>query len=267
LEGAGGIAPRRRTFRVLRLRVRLRVPMKRIPFFLSLLTTALLLGSPALAQKVKTKTKGAAADIPAAARRQLPLFGGLTPEAAQQLVGAAFLQSADQSFKSRTEASQFFARKGYEYLTEGQADTARYRFNLAWVLDPKNPEPYRGLGLLVASSAPDEALGLFGQALALNPNNAQLLTDMGASYLLRYETSKKPKDLKLAEEQLRKALAADANSAYAWQQLAWVQLRQENYPAAWESLHKSRALDFSGIDFELITQLKEKLPDPQGLFK
>ncbi|GAB2962384.1 hypothetical protein GCM10027048_33620 [Hymenobacter coalescens] len=244
--------------------------MKRISLLLPLLTTtALLLGSPAVAQKVKTKTKGgsAAADVSAAARRQLPLFGGLTPEAAQQLVGAGFLQSADQSFPSRTEASRFFASKGYEYLSEGKADTALYRFNLAWVLDPKNPAAYRGLGLLAASATPDQAIGLFNQALALAPNDAQLLGDLGASYLLRYGQAKKPKDLKTAEEHLRRAQGVEANSAYLWQQMAWVQYYREDYPAAWEALHKARAIDFSGIDFELITQLKEKLPDPQGMFK
>ncbi|MCC3156344.1 hypothetical protein LJ737_03795 [Hymenobacter sp. 15J16-1T3B] len=241
--------------------------MKRLPFLLSLLTAGLLLGRPALAQKVKAKTKGAATDVPAAARRLLPLFGGLTPEAAQQLVGAAFLQSADQSFASRAEASQFFSTKAYEYLREGQADTARYRFNLAWVLDPKNPAPYRGLGLLTASTSPDESLALLNQALTLAPTDAQLLTDVGGVYLIRFEQTKKNKDLKTADDYLHRALATDANNAYAWQQLAWVQFKQENYPAAWESLHKSRNLDFSGIDFELISQLKEKLPDPQGMFK
>lgn len=243
--------------------------MKRVPVLLPLLTAGLLLaGAPAFAQKVKTKTKGAAAtNVPAAARRLLPLFGGLSPEAAQQLVGAAFLQSAEQSFASRPEASKFFATKAYEYLNEGQVDTARYRFNLAWVLDPQNPAPYRGLGLLSANTAPDEALGLLQQGLALAPTDAQLLTDIGGVYLIRFEQSKKPKDLKTADEYLHRALAADANSAYTWQQLAWVQLKQDNYAGAWESLHKSRALNFSGIDFDLISQLKEKLPDPQGLFK
>lgn len=243
--------------------------MKRIPFLLSLLTAGLLLtGRPATAQKVKTKTKGAAAaDLPASARRLLPLFGGLTPAAAEQLVGAKFLQSAEQSFASRAEASRFFSTKAYEYLREGQADTARYRFNLAWVLDPKNPAPYRGLGVLTANTAPDDALGLLQQGLALAPTDAQLLTDIGGIYLIRFEQSKKTKDLKTADDYLHRALAADANNAYAWQQLAWVQFRQENYAGAWESLHKSRALDMGSLDFELVTQLKDKLPDPQGMFK
>ncbi|KUG07934.1 hypothetical protein [Solirubrum puertoriconensis] len=225
-------------------------------------------GAPATAQKVKTKVKGAAAaDLSLAARRQLPLFGGLTPQAAQQLVGEPYLKGLEQSFASRTEASQFFANKGYEYINEGQADTARYRFNLAWLLDPKNPDAYRGLGLLAANTSPDQAIGLFSQGLALSPNNAQLLADLGSGYLLRYGQTKKTKDLKGAEEQLRKAIATDANSSYAWQQLAWVQFYQNDFAQAWESLHKSSTLNFSGVDFELVTSLKDKMPDPKGLFK
>lgn len=243
------------------------VPMKRFSFLLGLLMAGLLLtGRPAEAQKVKAKTKGAA-DLPLSARRLLPLFGGLTPAAAEQLVGAKFVQGAEQSFASRAEASRFFSTKGYEYLREGQIDTARYRFNLAWVLDPKNPAPYRGLGLLVANNAPDEALGLLQQGLALAPTDAQLLTDIGGVYLIRFEQTKKPKDLKTADDYLHRAVAADATNAYAWQQLAWVQFRQENYAGAWESLHKGRSLDFSSLDFELISQLKDKLADPQGMFK
>ncbi|AYA37753.1 hypothetical protein D3Y59_12265 [Hymenobacter oligotrophus] len=239
------------------------------PILIGALAVLLLSSTaPAVAQKVKTKVKGAAAaELSVVARRQLPLFGGLTPQAAQQLVGEPYLKGLEQSFQSRTEASQFFANKGYEYLTEGKADTARYRFNLAWLLDPQNPDAYRGLGLLAANTSPDQAIGLFSQGLAVAPNNAQLLTDLGSGYLLRYNQTKKAKDLKTAEEQLRKALAADANSAYAWQQLAWVQFYQNEYAQAWESLHKASTLNFSGVDFELVTSLKEKMPDPKGLFK
>jgi tetratricopeptide (TPR) repeat protein len=240
--------------------------MKRITFLLA--CCAALLASPAVAQKTKVKNKGAAAaNLPLSARRQLPLFGGLTPEAAQQLVGDKFLRGLEQSFASRAEASQFFARKGYEYLTEGQPDTARYRFNLAWLLDPKNADVYRGLGLLTANSSVDEAMGLFTQSLALAPNNAQVLTDLGGLYTMRYGQTKKAKDLKLADEHLRKALAADPNSTYTWQQLAWVQYYQGDYAQAWESLHKGSSNSLAGVDFELVSNLKEKMPDPKGLYK
>ncbi|GAA4391654.1 hypothetical protein [Hymenobacter koreensis] len=235
--------------------------------YLLLLLLLPALAAPVAAQKVKTKTKGAGAELPLAARRQLPLFGGLTPEAAQQLMGAAFLKGIDQNFASRTEASQFFARKGYEYINEGQADTARYRFNLAWLLDPKNPEAYRGLGLLASSTALDESIGLFERALAITPASSAYLADLGASYLLRYDQSKKSKDLKAAFEHLQKATTTDPTNAYAFQQLARAHYLQGNYALAWEAVHKGQNLNLTSVDFDFIADLVSKQPDPQGKFK
>ncbi|WP_400193089.1 tetratricopeptide repeat protein [Hymenobacter sp. B81] len=227
------------------------------------------LASPALAQKTKVKTKGGAAatELPFSARRLQPLFGGLTPEAAQQLLGEPFINGIAQSFASRAEASRFFTNKGYEYLTEGQPDTARYRFNLAWVLDPQNSHAYRGLGILTSATSLDESIGLFARGLAAAPGNSQLLSDLGASYLLRHEQTKKAKDLKLAQQHLDQAVAADANNAYAYQQLARVYYLQGSYPQAWEAVHKARNLSLSNVDFGLVSELTAKLADPQGVFK
>jgi hypothetical protein len=112
-----------------------------------LLRTALLLvlsaaaGLPAHAQRNKKNAPAAAATGPV---RLQPLYGGTSPAQAQALVGPAVLADIDRSFPSRTEASQFFSTKGFQYLQENQPDTAAVRFNLAWVLDPKNPDPYHG---------------------------------------------------------------------------------------------------------------------------
>ncbi|MEJ7662839.1 MAG: hypothetical protein WKG07_26420 [Hymenobacter sp.] len=78
----------------------------------------------------------------------------MSPAQAQQLVGSVVLADVDRSFASRPEASKFFSRKGFEYLNGNQPDTAVVRFNLAWVLDPANPEPYQGLAV-VMSRRPD----------------------------------------------------------------------------------------------------------------
>ena len=132
-----------------------------------LLAAALLIwgATPAQAQrKTKVKTKGETSAAISPASRLLPLFGGLTPAQAEQLVGKAFLADIERSFASRAEASRFFSTKGYEYLTENQADTAQYRFNLAWLLDQKNPEAYRGLGIIASQKAtPEASIGLLTQ--------------------------------------------------------------------------------------------------------
>ena len=234
---------------------------------------ALLAAPTAYAQKAKTKLVAnpdgsVAGPAPTKPARLQPLFGGLRPEAAIQQFGTARLDAIAASFPTREEASTFFANKGYEYLTESQPDTATYRFNLAWLLNPKNADAYRGLGIVASTQpTPDAAIALLTQGLALAPTNALLLSDLGTSHLIRYGLNTKKKDLNTGVELLQRATTADPNNAVAWQQLGRGYFHQGNYAAAWDAVHKGRALDMSSLDFGLITELQAKQPDPKGLFK
>ena len=235
------------------------------------LLLGLLVAPPAQAQR-KGKPVNAdgslAATVPGRSARLQPLFGGLTPAQATQIIGEAQLKAIAASFASPAEASAFFSTKGYEYLTEGQADTARYRFNLAWLLDQKNPDAYRGLGILSSTSAtPDESIGLLTQGLAVAPASAPILGDLGASYLIRYQQTKKKKDLEQATKYLQQAVAAAPDNAQTWQHLARAYYFREEYPKAWEAVHKGQSLSMASVDFGFIGELQAKLADPQGMFK
>ena len=201
--------------------------------------------------------------------RLRPLFGGLDVAKATALLGATRLDDVARSFASRAEASAFFTQKGYEYLGENKPDTATYRFNLAWLLNPQNAEAYHGLGI-IASRQPgstDAAMALLTQALVLAPGNGGILTDLGTSCLIRYGQTKKKKDLAAAAGYLQRALTAEPTNAVAWQSMARVHYHLEKYPAAWEAVHKAQALNMTSIDFEFIPDLVAKQPDPQGIFK
>lgn len=232
-------------------------------------TALLLLAAPAHAQrKTKVKAKGEPAAVISAATRLQPLFGGLTAAQAEAALGSAFITSTVQSFASRAEASRFFSTKGYEYLAENKPDTAAYRFNLAWALDPQNAAAYRGLGIIASSNpSPDQAISLLTQSLTLDPKNTNTLSDLGASYIIRFQQTKKKKDLTTGTEYLQQAIAADATNAVAWQQLGRAYYLQEDYAKAWDAVHKSQQISLSSLDFDLISDLKEKLPDPLGQFK
>jgi tetratricopeptide (TPR) repeat protein len=235
-----------------------------------LLAAALLLwgAAPAQAQRKAKNIASAATDIPLASRRLQPLFGGLTPAQAEQLLGASFVTKLSSSFASRAEASRFFSTKGYEYLAESQTDTAAYRFNLAWLLDPSNADAYHGLGIVASTApSPDQALDLLTKGQALAPTNAALLSDLGAVYLIRYQQTKKKKDLTTGTELLEKSTTQDATNAAGWQQLARAYYYQEKYPQAWEAVHKGQTSNLASLDFDLINDLKAQLPDPQGKFK
>lgn len=231
--------------------------------FLSLLSAAACL--PAHAQRNK-KNAPAAATGPV---RLAPLYGGASPAQAQALVGAAVLADIDRSFPSRTEASKFFSTKGFQYMLENQPDTAAVRFNLAWVLDVKNPDPYHGFAALMSQRQvpPAEVQAILLQGLAVAPTNAGLLTDATTIAIERYLQTKKKKDLAEAASYAQRAVLADANNANAWQAQARVRYYQEDYAGAWEAIHKGQNLNLSSLDFTLISDLKEKLPDPQGKFR
>ena len=237
---------------------------------------ALLGAAPAWAQrKSRTSTTnpdgslGAAASTlsPRAARLQ-PLFGGLTPARATQVIGEAQLKAIAASFASPAEASVFFAKKGFEYLSENKPDTATYRFNLAWLLDPQNADAYRGLGIVAsAQPTPDAAIGLLTSGLSLAPTNGLLLSDLGTSYLIRYGQTKKKKDLATGLDLLQRATTLGPTNANAWQELARGLYYQEKYAEAWAAVHKGQAISPSSLDFSFVSDLLAKLPDPQGTFK
>ncbi|MGI4870388.1 MAG: hypothetical protein ACRYFX_04325 [Janthinobacterium lividum] len=199
-----------------------------------------------------------------------PQFGGLTLAQAQQVIGAAVLADVDRSFPSRPEASQFFSKKGFEYLLEHQPDTAITRFNLAWVLDPKNADAYRGLAVVASQrpdSSPEAIQALLLQGLALAPANALLLTDAANNTLGRYEQTKKKKDLTQANDYVQRALLADSTNATAWQTQGRIRYLQEDYSGAWVALHKGQNISLASLDFTFLSELIAKMPDPEGKFK
>ena len=240
------------------------------------LLLGLLVAAPAQAQRKDRAAATASPDgsrastAPAPARpaRLQPLFGGLTPAQATQIIGESQLKSIAASFASPAEASSFFTTKGFEYLSENKPDTAVYRFNLAWLLNPQNAEAYRGLGIVAsAQPTPDASIGLLGKGLAIAPASPLLLSDLGASYLIRYGQTKKKKDLTAGLDLLQRATTLAPTNATAWQQLARGLYYQEKYPEAWAAIHKGQTLSVSSLDFSLVSDLLAKLPDPQGTFK
>ena len=242
-----------------------------LPSFRSLTTALLVFGLLTVFQPAQAQRRAKAADLSTldvhTARLQ-PLFGGLSAADATTLMGAEKLDAIASSFASRAEASTFFVNKGYEYLVENQPDTATYRFNLAWLLNPQSAEAYRGLGVIASTQpTPDASIDLLEQALKLAPANGAVLNDLGSSYINRYNLTQKKKDLKTGTQLLESGLAIDTTNADAWQQLARAYYQQKKYAESWDALHKGQALRLTSLDFGLINSLLTQMPDPQGTFK
>lgn len=198
----------------------------------------------------------------------LPMFGNLPKTEDQQRKDEKFLSSCDKSFTNRKEASTFFMERGWEYFNEGQVDTAMYRFNLAWLLNPDNSNTYWAFGLVTANRGnTQEAIPLYEKALKYEPKNSLLLSDIAAAYLSIYTNNTKKKTLKKASEYLTQSVAADASNAFALYYLARAKYYEKKYAESWDYLHKSREINFQQIDYEFLGELLTKMPDPQGFFK
>jgi Tfp pilus assembly protein PilF len=198
----------------------------------------------------------------------LPMFGQQAKTDAQQRADEKFLTSCDKSFESRSEASNFFMDRGWEFFNAGQTDTAVYRFNLAWLLNPDNYNAYWGFGLVEHSKGnPKEALSMFERALKYQPNNSLLLSDMGASQLYLYLQDKKKKNLRQAEKTLLQALQTDQENAFAMSNLAQVYYYNKKYAQAWDYLHRGRERNMMSLDYDFLSQLMEQMPDPKGMFR
>lgn len=197
-----------------------------------------------------------------------PLFGEQAKSAKHIDWEVRFLNECDQSFANRKEASQFFSTRAWEYLTEGQLDTATYRFNLAWLLDDKNSDTYWGLGVIsYQQNKMPESIRLLKKGLAVADSNAVLMTDLATVELKQYKENKDAELLEDAISVLNKALQYDVTNANTFMRLSWANFSKGDYSAAWENLHKGRALDLGAVDFVYLQELREKMPDPKGFFK
>ncbi|TAE31583.1 MAG: hypothetical protein EAZ91_06995 [Cytophagales bacterium] len=200
--------------------------------------------------------------------RTMPLFGERSKSGEQIEFEINFLNDCDGSFATRTEASQFFAARAWDYLAESQLDTAAYRFNLAWLLNDKNVDAFWGLGVICyQQNKLDQAVRMLSKGLALADTNAVLMTDLATVELMQFGAKKESKHLQEAENHLTRAIALLPDNATAHIKMALLQYTKADYAKAWEHIHQARRLDFSSIDLSLLADLSAKLPDPKGFFK
>lgn len=200
--------------------------------------------------------------------RILPLFGERSKSPSQIEDEIHFLNDCDQNFTTREEASQFFASRGWEYIAEAQLDTAAYRFNLAYILNDKNPDVYWGLGVVsYQRNQLTDAVRMLKRGVALSDTNAVMMTDLATVELEQYQAKSDTASLEDAREHLQKALFLRPDHATAYSKLSIASYLQADYRSAWMYLHKAYKLEISSLDLTYLQELLAKQPDPLGVFK
>ena len=199
----------------------------------------------------------------------LPLFGEFEKTDVQKAVDAEFLKACDLNFKTRSEASEFFATRAWEYLGEGEKDTATYRFNLAYLLDDENSDVYWGLGVIAYQNEKyAQAIDLMNRGLEIeDDDNVTLIVDLSTVYIKCFTVDAEKEDLRKAFELLTKALTKQPESANALMQLSLAKLLNGEIDEAWERFHQGYELDPDNASIEILEALLAKKDDPRGVFK
>jgi tetratricopeptide (TPR) repeat protein len=198
----------------------------------------------------------------------LPLFGELVRTTKEKAEDKAFVTMCSKNFPNLKEASKFFADRGWEYLAEGELDTATHRFNLCYLLNDKNAEAYWGLGVITFQKGDlDKASYILQKGVAADSTNSSLIVDLATVEISCFEKNNHMEDLVAAHKYLAQALDIDPTNISAWQKRSEAEYYLENYENAWECIHSARLLDISKIDLIFVGKLAEKMKDPKNIFK
>ncbi|MFT7000127.1 MAG: tetratricopeptide (TPR) repeat protein [Spirosomataceae bacterium] len=182
---------------------------------------------------------------------------------------AKLLTECHQSFDTDAEASTFFSKMGWNYLSEGDRKEARKRFDWAYLLDENNVDAYWGLGVMTFQEERFEESTLFMEhgVKAAKEKNVTLMVDLATVYIKLFTETEHPKHLSRAFELTEKAIEENPKYTNAYMQKALAELINGKVDEAWLSFHKGHEIAPKESDIHILTSLLSHKPDPKGIFK
>jgi hypothetical protein len=82
---------------------------------------------------------------------QQPMYADLDRDSSPEYISQDndLIAKATRTFGTREHASEGYTEKGFDHYSNNEFDKSMKRFNQAWLLNPENPYPYLGFGLLM----------------------------------------------------------------------------------------------------------------------
>ena len=193
-------------------------------------------------------------------KKMLPEYGNQKKNAEEIAADERFVSSLVDAGKSKTEGAHHMIRLGFDYLYRGDLKTAMYRFNQAYLLNPKNSGIYWGYGAIyTALSQYQEARVQYNKGLKIEPNSAPILTDYGTTYLgeyyenVRSNPKKATTKLNLAKEKFLASYAIDPEYISTTYKLSIVYLNRQDCVNAKKYLKATRELGGQPITKEYLS--------------
>lgn len=142
-----------------------------------------------------------------------PKFGDAVKSDAQKEADQHLIADYLKQQGTHHKASELLVKLGFDYLYKGDFRTAMYRFNQAWLLEPKNEKVFWGFSAVYFTlGAHEKAMEQLNEGLTLNPYSSNILTDKATIYYAKFPVSNDPKDLSLALDLLNQSYEIDSKN-------------------------------------------------------
>lgn len=199
--------------------------------------------------------------------RLMPEYGNRPKNAEMLASDSDFVAQTLQAIPDPRKASNVLVDHGFELLRSGDMTKAMFRFNQAYLVDPKNPAIHRGYGaFFIALDQNTEAAKQYQKGLALDSTNTALMTDMAGVFLAEHynlkadEPEKSAQLLDGATGLLLHAVELDPWNAEAHFKLSACYLNKKECDKAWTYFEKSVQLGSPSADEVYRAQLMRACP-------
>jgi tetratricopeptide (TPR) repeat protein len=193
---------------------------------------AILISQLCIAQQIGYKEwqEEAKADI-----RLLPEYGNVTKTKEQVEDDDELIKTSLKIDTTHRKASDHLVTLGFTYLSRGDIKTAMYRFNQAYLLDPKNENIYWGYGAIYGTfNDYQTAIVQYDKGLSINPKSATILTDKATLYFVKFQQDNDQVKLNTAIDLLKKSYEIDSNSVNTTYKLSICYFLNKDCTNAWK---------------------------------
>jgi tetratricopeptide (TPR) repeat protein len=199
-------------------------------------------------------------------RNLLPKYGSMPETDWQRQANKAFIDATDQEYHGdRAKASGDAAARGWQFLQQGDMDTAMRRFNQAWLLNHENGIALWGMGAVEGSRRNmDSALKLFAEAEKFLGGDLNFSIDYAKALSI------------IAVQKNDKALLQDAFSRFEsiykkapqnvlnLQNWAIALAGLSRFPEAWQKVKLAEASEErKKLDPRFVAALEQRMPRPK----
>ncbi len=197
--------------------------------------------------------------------KQVPMYGGedrsLNPVFVAQ--DSELIAKATHTFGTREHASEGYVEHGFDHYSNNEFDKSMNRFNQAWLLNPENPYPYLGFGLIMNKQEQScEAFKMFELANEKGLEENGFLADYAyttSQCALLKEKNEQQKLFKLSNDLHEAALQTSNNRLLAYIYHSWAKsyFLQKDFIKTKEMIEQSITLDGT-IDDSLLNAIEKK---------